>query len=65
MEESLQATDPPLADALWARLDRELTNLAIWIPTVTPNEIDLISSRVGNYQYNPVWGVLLDQFWVD
>ena len=53
----------PAADALWARLDRELTDLAIWLPTVTPNEIDLISRRVGDYQYNPVWGALIDQLW--
>jgi len=57
----LQTTDPPAAAALWARLDQQLTNLAIWLPTVTPNETDLISSRTGNYQYNPVWGALIDQ----
>lgn len=61
---SLQATDPNAADALWARLDRELTDLAIWLPTVTPDEIDLVSRRVGNYRYNPAWGALLDQLWV-
>jgi ABC-type transport system substrate-binding protein/DNA-binding SARP family transcriptional activator len=61
---SLQTTDPARADAIWVRLDRELTNLAIWLPTATPNEVDLLSRRVGNYQYNPIWGVLLDQLWV-
>ena len=61
---SLQAANPVAAAALWARLDRELTNLAIWLPTVVPNEVDLISRRVGDYQYNPVWGVLLDQLWL-
>ena len=61
---ALQNTDPPAADALWARLDRRLTNLAVWLPTVTPNETDLISRRARNYEYNPVWGPLLDQIWV-
>jgi len=61
---ALQNTDPSAAAALWARLDHQLTNLAIWLPTVTPNETDLISARIGNYQYNPVWGALLDQLWV-
>jgi ABC-type transport system substrate-binding protein/DNA-binding SARP family transcriptional activator len=61
---ALQTTDPSAANGLWAQLDDKLTNLAIWVPTVTPNEIDLISRRVGHYQYNPVWGVLLDQLWV-
>jgi hypothetical protein len=40
-----QATDPVAADAFWARLDRQLTNGAIWVPTVIPNEADLISHR--------------------
>jgi ABC-type transport system substrate-binding protein/DNA-binding beta-propeller fold protein YncE len=58
---ALQTTDPLAAETLWAHLDRQLTNLAIWLPTVTPNETDLISRRIGNYLYNPVWGALLDQ----
>ena len=62
--DALQTTNPQAADASWARLDRELTNLAIWLPTDTPNEIDLLSGHVGNYQYNPVWEVLFDQLWV-
>jgi ABC-type transport system substrate-binding protein/DNA-binding SARP family transcriptional activator len=59
----LQTTNVPGAAALWARLDQQLTNLAIWLPTVTPNETDLVSARTGNYQYNPVWGPLIDQLW--
>jgi hypothetical protein len=23
-----------------------------------------LSSRVRDYQYNPVWGALIDQFWI-
>ena len=61
---ALQTTDPLAAAAAWARLDRQLTSLAIWLPTVTPNETDLISHRTGNYQYNPVWGALIDQLWI-
>ncbi len=59
-----QATNPAAAAAQWDRLDRQLTDLAIWVPTVTPNELDFLSSRVRNYQYNPVWGALIDQFWL-
>jgi ABC-type transport system substrate-binding protein/DNA-binding SARP family transcriptional activator/DNA-binding beta-propeller fold protein YncE len=61
---ALQTTNPPAAAALWARLDQQFTGLAIWLPTVTPNETDLISARSGNYQYNPVWGTLIDQLWI-
>lgn len=60
----LQTTDPTAAERLWARADRDITNLAPWIPTVTANETDLISKRVGNYQYVPTIGALLDQLWV-
>jgi hypothetical protein len=28
---------------------------------VTPSQTDLVSNRVGNYEYNPQLGVLLDQ----
>jgi ABC-type transport system substrate-binding protein/DNA-binding SARP family transcriptional activator len=59
-----QTSNPAAAATQWARLDRQLTDLAIWIPTVTPNVIDFLSSRVRNYQYNPVWGALIDQFWI-
>jgi hypothetical protein len=31
---------------------------------VTPSITDFVSRRVGNYQYNPQLGVLLDQLWV-
>jgi len=55
------ANHRPPAAARWARLDQQLTNLAIWLPTVPPNETDLISRRTGNYQYNPVSGALIDQ----
>ena len=61
---ALQATDPQAAAAWWAQLDRQLTNRAVFLPTVTPNEVDLLSRRAGNFQYNPVWGALIDQLWV-
>jgi peptide/nickel transport system substrate-binding protein len=61
---ALQTIDAPAANRLWAQLDRLLTDRAVWLPTVTPNEIDLLSARVANYQYNPVLGALIDQLWV-
>jgi peptide/nickel transport system substrate-binding protein len=61
---ALQAGDPAVAAARWARIDRELTDRAVFLPTVTPNEVDLVSRRAGGYKYDPVWGVLLDQLWV-
>jgi hypothetical protein len=31
---------------------------------VNLNTVDFISARVGNYQFHPQWGLLLDQLWV-
>jgi len=60
----LESSDPRESRALWASIDRQLTDDAVWVPTVTLREIDLTSRRLGNYQYNPVWGFLADQSWV-
>jgi peptide/nickel transport system substrate-binding protein len=60
----LESSDPPGSRALWASIDGQLTDAAVWVPTVTLREIDLTSRRLGNYQYSPVWGFLVDQSWV-
>jgi YVTN family beta-propeller protein len=62
--ESLELTDPPQARAVWESVDRQLTDDAVWVPTVTLRDVELTSSRLGNYQYNPVWGFLADQCWL-
>jgi YVTN family beta-propeller protein len=62
--ESLEPTDPSKSSALWATVDRELTNNAVWVPTVATREVELTSDRLRNYQYNPVWGFLADQAWL-
>jgi peptide/nickel transport system substrate-binding protein len=61
---ALQPRDPIAGHALWARLDRELTDRAIWLPLATPKTTDIISGRVHNYTLHPVWGALVDQLWV-
>jgi peptide/nickel transport system substrate-binding protein len=61
---TLDTTDHAAAALLWQRLDRQLTDRAIWLPTVTIQQADVVSSRVRNYQYNPFWGALVDQLWV-
>ena len=61
---ALQAIDPTRANALWAKLDRIITNRAVWLPTTTPSTTDILSARAGNYQYHPAYGALVDQLWV-
>lgn len=61
---ALQVTSPAKADALWARVDREVTDRAVWVPLITPRLGELVSTRVGNDRFHPLWGPLIDQFWV-
>jgi peptide/nickel transport system substrate-binding protein len=58
---TLSARDPAAAAALWTRIDRDLTDRAFWVPTVNMREVDFVSRRLRNYQYQPVWGFLADQ----
>jgi YVTN family beta-propeller protein len=59
-----QAAGSPTAAALWAKANRQYTDNAPVVNLTTPSITDLVSRRVGNYQYNPQLGVLLDQLWV-
>jgi YVTN family beta-propeller protein len=59
-----QATDPVQAASTWAAVDRAVTSAAPWVPLATVNNVDFLSARVTNYQYNPFFGILLDQLQV-
>jgi len=62
-----QATNPDAARGLWERIDRETVRQAPWVPLVNPKTVDVLSKRVGNYQYSPAGpasGMLIDQLWV-
>jgi YVTN family beta-propeller protein len=61
---ALQLSDPQAAASLWSEIDRDVMRQAPIIPVGNGWAADLVSRRVGNYQYNPQWGVLLDQLWV-
>jgi len=60
----LQTSDPHSAALLWSKIDREVVDQAPWVAYGNLQQIDFVSGRVGNYTYNPQWGVLLDQLWV-
>jgi peptide/nickel transport system substrate-binding protein len=61
---ALQTSDPQAANALLAQIDSDVMNQAPWVPTINPNFVSLVSKRVGNYQYAPPVGLLIDQLWV-
>lgn len=62
--ERLGATDPSAAHAAWARIDRTITMHAPFVPLFVAQLPYLVSERVGNYQYSPVYELLLEQVWV-
>jgi YVTN family beta-propeller protein len=61
---ALPITDPAATSRAWARIDRDLTDRAPWVAFANGVEFDVLAPRVGNYQINPTWGMLLDQLWV-
>ena len=60
----LQPRNPNAAAALWARIDREIADQAPWVPVYNPRSLVMLSARVGNYQFDPYWSLLIDQLWV-
>jgi peptide/nickel transport system substrate-binding protein len=60
-----QTTNPDAAGRLWALVDRQTVDQAPWVPLVNPKVVDVLSKRVGNYQYSASGlGMLVDQLWV-
>jgi peptide/nickel transport system substrate-binding protein len=59
-----QVSDPAAATKLWQQIELAILAQAPVVPTYNTNNIDFLSERVGNYQYNPQLGVLLGQLWV-
>ncbi len=59
----LQGVDPVAANAEWAVLDRTAADLSVFVPLANAGA-DFVSERVGNYQFNSMYGVLYDQLWV-
>ena len=63
---SLQGSDPPAANARWARIDHQVTDQAIWAPMVTAayRSTTFVGPRVGNYTNLAFFGTALGQLWV-
>jgi len=62
--ERAETNDPQRAGKLWANADRMIVDQSPWVFLVNTIGLDFVSARVGNYQYSPQWGILLDQLWV-
>jgi peptide/nickel transport system substrate-binding protein len=59
-----QTANPEAAGRLWQRVDRETVDQAPWVPLSSPNILNVLSKRVGNFQFSPMWSMLIDQLWV-
>jgi peptide/nickel transport system substrate-binding protein len=59
-----EGSNPDAANAIWQKVDHEMTDQAPWVDLFNPKQIDFLSKRVGNYQWNPQWYILIDQLWV-
>ncbi len=61
---ALEPTNTSAAADRWAAIDRELVDQAPWVPLYNPRDLNVLSARVGNYQFNPYFDLLIDQLWV-
>jgi peptide/nickel transport system substrate-binding protein len=61
---ALAARSPNAAGMLWADIDRKIVGQAPWVPLYNPRAMVVLSTRVGNYQFHPLWRLLIDQLWV-
>jgi peptide/nickel transport system substrate-binding protein len=49
----------------WQRIERQIAQRAPVVPLTTRRYVVVTSARAGNVQFNPIYGVLLDQIWVE
>ena len=64
-ETAEEAGNRDAARVLWEGIDRQTVDAAPWVSLVNPKVVDVLSKRVGNYQYSPNgYGMLFDQLWV-
>jgi peptide/nickel transport system substrate-binding protein len=62
--ESMEATDPSGAAALWTQVDHAETDAAPWVDMYNPKQLDFLSSNVHGYAWNPQWYILIDRLWL-
>ena len=58
-------TDEAAAARLWAGIDRDVTDRAPSTTLFQINWLDVVSARVGNIRFSPLFHMILSQAWVD
>ncbi len=62
--EEAQVRNPGAAPALWQKAERVILAQAPLVPTDSQDNVAFVAKGVGNFQYDPGIGVLLDQLWL-
>lgn len=57
-------TDQAAANKAWGGIDYDMMKLAPAVPLFTPKDVDLISTRLGNYQFSSQFHWLVGNAWV-
>jgi peptide/nickel transport system substrate-binding protein len=63
MERAAVASGPEAIER-WRRVEAMLAARAPIVPLANARDATVTAERVGNYEYHPLWGPLLDQMWV-
>lgn len=61
---ALAATDPEAALTEWGNIDYDMMKVAPAVPLFTPKDVDLISTRLGNYEFSSQFHWLVGNSWV-
>jgi len=62
--ETMAATNPSGAAALWTQVDHADTDAAAWVDLFNPKQIDVLSHNVHGYSWSPQWYILIDRLWL-
>ena len=57
-------TDPAAANKMWAKVDQEITDAAPAASLFQPKRVDVVSQRVGNFEFNDTYHLIFSQAWV-
>lgn len=61
---AVSITDPAAGNRIWADVDRRVTDLSLAANLVQEKWVDLVSSRLGNYQFSQISHMIFSKVWV-
>ena len=61
---ALGVTDQEAANKVWAEVDKAVTDNAAAAALFTPQHLDFVSKRLGNFQFNSEFYFMVTQAWV-